>query len=56
MKPWTIVSNLHDRELLAQIEAVDEFMDRCTPTPGARSASSTTASSAPTTSRTGGSR
>jgi len=27
MKPWTIATNLHDRELLAQIEAVDRFMD-----------------------------
>jgi polyhydroxyalkanoate synthase subunit PhaC len=26
MKPWTILSNLDDRELLAQIEAVDAFM------------------------------
>jgi polyhydroxyalkanoate synthase len=26
MKPWTVLRNLHDRELLAQIEAVDEFM------------------------------
>ena len=34
MKPWTIVSNLHDRELLAQIEAVDEFMDGMHAYPG----------------------
>jgi len=34
MKPWTIVSNLHDRELLAQIEAVDEFMDNMHAYPG----------------------
>jgi polyhydroxyalkanoate synthase subunit PhaC len=34
MKPWTIVSNLHDRDLLAQIEAVDEFMDRMHAYPG----------------------
>ena len=27
MKPWTVLSNLHDRELLAQIESVDAFMD-----------------------------
>ena len=26
MKPWTVASNLTDRELLAQIEAVDAFM------------------------------
>ncbi len=26
MKPWTIASNLDDRDLLAQIEAVDAFM------------------------------
>jgi polyhydroxyalkanoate synthase len=25
-KPWTVLTNLHDRELLAQIEAVDLFM------------------------------
>jgi polyhydroxyalkanoate synthase len=34
MKPWTIVSNLDDRELLAQIEAVDAFMDRMHAYPG----------------------
>ena len=34
MKPWTIVSNLHDRELLAQIEAVDIFMDNMHAYPG----------------------
>ena len=34
MKPWTIVSNLHDRELLAQIEAVDAFMDNMHAYPG----------------------
>ncbi len=34
MKPWTIVSNLHDRELLAQIEAVDIFMDSMHAYPG----------------------
>jgi polyhydroxyalkanoate synthase len=34
MKPWTIVSNLHDRELLAQIEAVDIFMDGMHAYPG----------------------
>jgi polyhydroxyalkanoate synthase subunit PhaC len=34
MKPWTIASNLHDRELLAQIEAVDVFMDGMHAYPG----------------------
>jgi polyhydroxyalkanoate synthase len=34
MKPWTVVSNLHDRELLAQIEAVDVFMDNMHAYPG----------------------
>jgi polyhydroxyalkanoate synthase len=34
MKPWTILSNLHDRELLAQIEAVDRFMDGMHAYPG----------------------
>jgi polyhydroxyalkanoate synthase len=34
MKPWTVASNLHDRELLAQIEAVDEFMDNMHAYPG----------------------
>ena len=34
MKPWTILSNLHDRELLSQIEAVDAFMDRMHAYPG----------------------
>ena len=34
MKPWTVLSNLHDRELLAQIEAVDAFMDRMHAYPG----------------------
>jgi polyhydroxyalkanoate synthase len=34
MKPWTIASNLHDRELLAQIEAVDIFMDSMHAYPG----------------------
>jgi len=34
MKPWTVLSNLHDRELLAQIEAVDEFMDNMHAYPG----------------------
>jgi polyhydroxyalkanoate synthase len=34
LKPWTIVSNLHDRELLAQIEAVDIFMDNMHAYPG----------------------
>ena len=33
-KPWTVLSNLHDRELLAQIEAVDAFMDRMHAYPG----------------------
>ena len=34
MKPWTVASNLHDRELLAQIAAVDEFMDGMHAYPG----------------------
>ena len=34
MKPWTVLSNLHDRDLLAQIEAVDAFMDRMHAYPG----------------------
>jgi polyhydroxyalkanoate synthase subunit PhaC len=34
MKPWTIASNLGDRELLAQIEAVDAFMGRMHAYPG----------------------
>jgi polyhydroxyalkanoate synthase len=34
MKPWTILSNLDDRELLAQIEAVDRFMDSMHAYPG----------------------
>jgi polyhydroxyalkanoate synthase subunit PhaC len=34
LKPWTIASNLDDRELLAQIEAVDAFMDRMHAYPG----------------------
>ena len=34
MKPWTIMTNLHDRELLAQIEAVDIFMDNMHAYPG----------------------
>ena len=34
MKPWTVLSNLHDRELLSQIEAVDAFMDRMHACPG----------------------
>ena len=34
MKPWTIATNLHDRELLAQIEAVDAFMDGMHAYPG----------------------
>jgi polyhydroxyalkanoate synthase len=34
MKPWTILSNLNDRELLAQIEAVDIFMDSMHAYPG----------------------
>ena len=56
MKPWTVLTNLHDRELLAQIEAVDIFTDSMHAYPGVRSASSTTASSAPTISPTAGSR
>jgi polyhydroxyalkanoate synthase len=34
MKPWTVATNLHDRELLAQIEAVDIFMDSMHAYPG----------------------
>jgi polyhydroxyalkanoate synthase subunit PhaC len=34
MKPWTVATNLHDRELLAQIEAVDLFMDNMHAYPG----------------------
>ena len=34
MKPWTIASNLDDRDLLAQIEAVDAFMRRMHAYPG----------------------
>ena len=34
MKPWTVLRNLHDRELLAQIEAVDAFMDGMHAYPG----------------------
>ena len=34
MKPWTVVSNLGDRDLLAQIEAVDAFMGRMHAYPG----------------------
>jgi polyhydroxyalkanoate synthase len=34
MKPWTMVSNAGDRELLAQIEAVDAFMGRMHAYPG----------------------
>jgi polyhydroxyalkanoate synthase subunit PhaC len=34
MKPWTVLSNLDDRDLLAQIEAVDVFMDRMHAYPG----------------------
>ena len=34
MKPWTVLTNLHDRELLAQIEAVDVFMDNMHAYPG----------------------
>ena len=34
MKPWTVASNLGDRDLLAQIEAVDAFMDRMHAYPG----------------------
>jgi polyhydroxyalkanoate synthase subunit PhaC len=33
-KPWTGLTNLHDRELLAQIEAVDVFMDNMHAYPG----------------------
>ena len=34
MKPVTLLTNLHRRELLAQIEAVDAFMDRMHAYPG----------------------
>jgi polyhydroxyalkanoate synthase len=34
LKPWTVLSHLDDRELLAQIEAVDHFMDRMHAYPG----------------------
>jgi polyhydroxyalkanoate synthase subunit PhaC len=34
MKPWTVLSNLDDRDLLAQIEAVDAFMDSMHAYPG----------------------
>jgi polyhydroxyalkanoate synthase len=34
MKPWTVASNLGDRDLLAQIEAVDAFMSRMHAYPG----------------------
>jgi polyhydroxyalkanoate synthase subunit PhaC len=34
MKPWTVATGLHRRELLAQIEAVDAFMDRMHAYPG----------------------
>ena len=34
MKPWTMVSNAGDRDLLAQIEAVDAFMGRMHAYPG----------------------
>src|SRR3954447_2013365 len=34
MKPWTLLTNLHRRDLLAQIEAVDHFMGRMHAYPG----------------------
>ena len=34
MKPWTVATNLHRRDLLAQIEAVDAFMNRMHAYPG----------------------
>jgi poly[(R)-3-hydroxyalkanoate] polymerase subunit PhaC len=34
MKPWTVMSNLDDQDLLAQIEAVDAFMGRMHAYPG----------------------
>jgi polyhydroxyalkanoate synthase len=34
MKPWTVLSNLGDRDLLAQIEAVDDFMGAMHAYPG----------------------
>jgi polyhydroxyalkanoate synthase len=33
-RPWTVATNLHDRDLLAQIEAVDAFMGRMQAYPG----------------------
>lgn len=33
-KPWAIVSNLHDRDFLAQIEAVDDFTNNMHAYPG----------------------
>ena len=34
LKPWTLATNLHRRDLLAQIEAVDHFMGRMHAYPG----------------------
>src|SRR3954453_16923585 len=34
MKPWTVATHLDDRDLLAQIEAVDDFMSRMHAYPG----------------------
>ncbi len=34
LKPWTILRNINDRDLLAQIEAVDAFMDGMHAYPG----------------------
>lgn len=48
-KPLAMVRNLDDRDFLAQIEAVDRFTDNMRLTRAAPSASSITASSAPTT-------
>jgi polyhydroxyalkanoate synthase len=33
-KPWAVLSNLHDRDFLAQIEAVDHFTDNMHAYPG----------------------
>jgi polyhydroxyalkanoate synthase len=50
-----VATNLHDRDFLAQLEAVDRFMGSMHAYPGGRSASSTTSSSASTRSPAGAS-
>ena len=55
MKPWTVLTNLHDRELLAQIEAVDAFMDHMHAYPGRTFGQLYHRFFRTTTSRTGGS-